>query len=282
MSAKTLYRVGQIVPSSNTTMETEIPALLRAREAVAPERFTFHSSRMRMKHVTKEELEKMDADSDRCALELSDARVDVLGYACLVAIMSMGMGYHRRSEARLHQRTIENGGAAPVVTSAGALVAGLQALGAKRIALIAPYMKPLTKLVVDYIEAEGVTVQDHVALEICDNLAVGARDPMALVEIADGLDVRGADALVVSACVQMPSLGAVQVVEDRLGLPVVSAAVCTTWQMLRKLGLSTRVPGAGALLSGQYDTAPAENAEPDGDEDAARFPTEPATTQLAM
>ena len=33
-------RVGQIVPSSNTTMETEIPAVLRAREAVEPERFT--------------------------------------------------------------------------------------------------------------------------------------------------------------------------------------------------------------------------------------------------
>jgi hypothetical protein len=66
----TAYRIGQIVPSSNTTMETEIPAMLRAREAVEPERFTFHSSRMRMKKVTKEELEAMDADSDRCALEL--------------------------------------------------------------------------------------------------------------------------------------------------------------------------------------------------------------------
>lgn len=57
------YRIGQIVPSSNVTMETEIPALFRARETVAPERFTFHSSRMRMKEVTKEELEAMDADS---------------------------------------------------------------------------------------------------------------------------------------------------------------------------------------------------------------------------
>src|ERR671912_1117662 len=95
------YRIGQIVPSSNTTMETEIPALLRAREGVAPERFTFHSSRMRMKKVTKEELAAMDADSDRCAAELSDARVDVLGYACLVAIMSMGKGYHNASQQRL-------------------------------------------------------------------------------------------------------------------------------------------------------------------------------------
>ena len=35
---KTLYRIGQIVPSSNTTMETEIPAMLRAREAIEAER----------------------------------------------------------------------------------------------------------------------------------------------------------------------------------------------------------------------------------------------------
>jgi maleate isomerase len=200
------YRIGQIVPSSNTTMETEIPAMLRAREGVIPhERFTFHSSRMRMQKVTKEELEAMDRDSDRCALELSDARVDVLGYACLVAIMSMGKGYHRESEKRLHQATVDNGGAAPVVTSAGALINGLTTLNAKRIALIAPYMKPLTQLVIDYIEAEGFVVQDHIALEICDNLEVGARDPMALVDIARGLRVKGADALVVSAGVQMPS-----------------------------------------------------------------------------
>ena len=55
-----------------------------------------------MQKVTKEELAAMDRDSDRCALELADARVDVLGYACLVAIMSMGKGYHRVSEQRLH------------------------------------------------------------------------------------------------------------------------------------------------------------------------------------
>src|SRR6266480_5415186 len=123
-----IVRVGQIVPSSNTTMETEIPTMLRAREAVAAERFTFHSSRMRMKRVVKEELEAMDRDSDRCALELSDARVDVLGYACLVAIMSMGRGYHRVSEESLARRTQENGAAAPVVTRAGALVDGLHAM----------------------------------------------------------------------------------------------------------------------------------------------------------
>jgi maleate isomerase len=247
------YRIGQIVPSSNTTMETEIPAMLRAREAIEAERFTFHSSRMRMKNVTKEELAAMDGDSDRCALELSDARVDVLGYACLVAIMSMGRGYHRVSEARLHQRTVENGAPAPVVTSAGALVDGLKTLAAKKVAIIAPYMKPLTALVIDYIESEGIEVLDSLSLEIPDNLAVGACDPRAPAELWRKLNVANCDAIVASACVQMPSLASISAIEAASGLPVLSSSVGTTYQMLSRLGLRTVVPGAGALLSGHYD-----------------------------
>ena len=226
------YRIGLIVPSSNTTMETEIPAMLRAREQLLPERFTFHSSRMRMKSVTKEELMAMDRDSDRCALELSDARMDAMGYACLVAIMSMGKGYHRVSQRRLHEVTV--------------------AIGAKRVAIIAPYMKPLTRLVIDYIENEGIEVIDSISLEIHDNLAVGARDPRAPAELWKQLNVKGADAIVASACVQMPSLAAVPMIEAASGLPVVSSAVCTTYSLLKSLGLERRVPDAGALLSGRY------------------------------
>jgi maleate isomerase len=247
------FRIGQIVPSSNTTMETEIPAILRGREAVLPEeRFTFHSSRMRMKKVTKEELAKMDADSDRCAAELSDARVDVLGYACLVAIMSMGKGYHCQSEKRLEEVTAREGAAAPVVTSAGALVHGLRTLKAKKIAMVAPYMQSLCNMVADYIEHEGFDVADKIALEIPDNLEVGRRDPLALVEIYRKLKLEGVDVLVLSSCVQMPSLAAIPIVERECGLPVISAAVCTTYQMLQKLGLKTYAPDAGALLSGRY------------------------------
>jgi maleate isomerase len=246
------WRLGQIVPSSNTTMETEIPALFRAREALLPERFTFHSSRMRMRQVTPQELEAMDRDSDRCALELSDARVDVLAYACLVAIMNMGHGYHRRAEARLHARTIENGAPAPVVTSAGALADGLRALDARRVSIICPYMKPLAQMVVDYLEAEGISIHDHVALEIADNLEVGRQNPKNLLEIIQRVDCRGIDALVISACVQMPSLPVIDRVERQLGVPVVSAAICTAHQMMKRLGLKASSPRGGALLSGRY------------------------------
>ncbi len=248
-----LYRIGQIVPSSNVTMETEIPAMLTARQLIRPDqRFTFHSSRMRMKTVRKEELAAMDGESDRCALELSDAHVDVMGYACLVAIMSMGPGYHRESQKRLHQRSVENGHPTPVITSAGALVDALKVMNARRVVVVAPYMKPLTELVVNYIREEGVEVLGYRALEIPDNLDVARHDPMRLPEIVAELDFSDADAIVLSACVQMPSLAAVSKVEALTGKPVVTAAIATTYAMLKALDLEPVVPGAGALLSGAY------------------------------
>ncbi|MET9476440.1 aspartate/glutamate racemase family protein [Streptomyces sp. NPDC002917] len=241
----TATRVGLIVPSSNTTMETEIPAMLRAREEIRPERFTFHSSRMRMQQVTPEQLRDMDDQSLRCARELADAEVDVMAYACLVAIMARSNGYHRESRRRL----AEVAGGTPVVSSAGALVEGLEHLGAKKISVIAPYMKPLTKTVCDYIEAEGVEVHDSISLEVPDNLEVGRLDPAQLVDIAAKVDTSGVDALVLSACVQMPSLPVVEQIQSAFDIPVVTASVATVWRTLKGLGLDPVVPNAGWLLA---------------------------------
>ena len=82
-------RIGLIVPSSNVTVETEIPRILARASSI---QFSFHSSRMRMHAVTPEQLLAMNAQRERCVLEIGDANVDALLYACLVAIMATGPG----------------------------------------------------------------------------------------------------------------------------------------------------------------------------------------------
>jgi maleate isomerase len=233
-------------------METEIPEMLRRRENIRPERFTFHSSRMRMHRVVREELEAMNREGLRCAAELADARVDVMSTACLVSIMAMGPGYHRQIQRELSEVAQVHNCAASIMTSAGALIEGLGILGAKRVVLLAPYVRSLCDLVIKYIESEGIQVIDSMAFEIPDNLEVGRIDPLRLVEEVKKLNIKGADAVVLSACVQMPSLPAIQIVEDRLGIPVTSTAICTTRRMLDHLKLDPVVPNAGALLSEKY------------------------------
>ena len=244
--------IGLIVPSSNVTMETEIPAMLRRWQTMHPGvEMTFHSSRMRMLHVTPDELKSMDRESDRCAVELSDSDCDVLAYACLVAIMAQGGQYYRDSEARLMSVAKDNGHPAPVVSSAGALVRGLKRMGAKRVSLVAPYLPEVTDLVVASLEDNGIEVLDALSLSVADNLKVACLDTENLAQVAMGLNRDGADAVVLSACVQMPSLSVVPRVEDNIGMPVVTAAIATTYEILEAMGLETFVKDAGYLLSGK-------------------------------
>jgi maleate isomerase len=258
------HRIGMIVPSSNLTMETELPRMLHAREQVLPdERFTFHSSRMRMKHVTPEELARMNAQTERATLELADARPDVVASACLVAIMAQGPGYHCHAEGQINGVLQGEGLDVPVVSSAGALLRALEAVGAKRIAMVTPYMKPLTRLVADYIEDAGVEVCDALSLEVSDNLAVARLDPAQLRDHWRRVDISDADVLVLSACVQMPSLSAIQPVEDAADLPVMSAATATVFTILSELELEPRVPNAGRLLGGEVRMTPAPRPTPE-------------------
>lgn len=241
-------RVGLIVPSSNTTMETEIPELLRRQSEVTGAKYTFHSARAHLKSVTKEELLKMVSQAADCARSVSDADVDVIAYACLVAVMAQGPGAHVESEAKIGEAARENGHPAEVVSSAGALVRTLKVIGAKKVAMLTPYMPPLTQLVKEYIEGDGIEVSEAIALSVSDNLAVGQLDTENLKTLAAQLDLEGVDAVVLSACVQMPSLDAIEPVEQALGIPVLSAGTATTYEILTSLGHKPQIQGAGRLL----------------------------------
>jgi len=241
-----VHRIGLIVPSSNVTVETEIPALL-ARHSGA--RFSFHASRMRMHRVSPEELRAMNAQRERCVDELADAGVDALLYACLVALMAQGPGEHQRTEKAVTEQLAAAGRHPTVLSSAGALVEGLAALGARRIALVTPYLRPLAEQVVAYLEAEGFDVVDWAALEVGDNAEVGCIPGDRVMAAARGLDLGRADALVISACVQMPSLELVAPAEEEFGLPVLSAATAGAYSLLRGLNLPAELPGAGRLLA---------------------------------
>src|SRR5260221_714374 len=185
---------------------------------------------------------------ERCVVELTDASCDSLVYGCLVAIMAQGSGEHRRVTAVIREQLIESASMPTVVTSAEALIEAIQALGARRVTLVTPYLKPLAQKVMDYIEAEHIEVTDWVALEEPDNAAVARIPGERILAAARTLDPTKTDILILSACVQMPSLPLIEPAEAEFGLPVLSASTATAFTLLGRLGLPTVLPAAGHLL----------------------------------
>ncbi|MGE0215938.1 maleate cis-trans isomerase family protein [Mycolicibacterium sp.] len=240
-----IRRIGLIVPSSNVTVEAEMPQLLSRVPGVD---FTFHSSRMRLHSVTPEELRAMNAQRERCVLEIGDAGVDAVLYACLVAIMATGLGEHRNVELVVAEQLAAGGSSTKVLSSAGALITALRDSGWNRVGLVMPYLRPMAERVVAYLTHEGIEVADWRTLEVGDNAEVGCIPAERVLDAARSLDLTGVDAVVISACVQMPSLGIVESTERELGVPVLSASTAGAYCLLRSLELPVNIPGAGSLL----------------------------------
>ncbi|WP_225991497.1 maleate cis-trans isomerase family protein [Actinomadura montaniterrae] len=214
----------------------------------ADAQFSFHSTRMRMRAVSAAELRAMNAQRERCVIEVADADPEVILYACLVALMAGGPGEHRRVESLVAEQLATGDSAALVRSSAGALVEGLKALGARRIGLVMPYLRPLAEQVVSYLEHEGFTIADWRALEVGDNTEVGCIPGARIMAAARSMELEAVDALVLSCCVQMPSLDLIEPAEQEFGIPVLSAATAAAYSILRALRLPIAIPGAGGLL----------------------------------
>jgi maleate isomerase len=165
----------------------------------------------------------------------------VVAYACLIAIMAAGAGAHEAAEKRLAATLAEAGSAVPVTSSAGVLVRSLQRLGVSRIAIVAPSLKPLTRMVIDYLAEYGITVTDSISLEVADNVDVGRLDPADFSGHVKRLELNRVDALVLSACVQMPSLAALDEVSRQVHVPVLFAATATASEVLALLGQNSTI-----------------------------------------
>jgi maleate isomerase len=112
-----------------------------------------------------------------------------------------------------------------------------------------PYNDQLSRLVADFIEHEGIEVQDFGNLSVTDNAAVGCIAPEMIQGALGGLSWRNADLIVLSACVQTPSLGLIEKVEQQTGISTTSAAVCTAKSPLRAIRIGAVAPGLGAFFS---------------------------------
>jgi len=228
-----MSRVGLLLPSSNTTME---PDLYR----MAPKDVTVHTARMMLRDVTPEGLEEMAGEATRAARLLKTADVDILAYGCTSGSLIRGVEW----EKSLRRRLEETAGV-PAVTTAGAVVEGLRALGAERVSVFTPYTDAVNMHEKSFLEAHDYRVDTMRGLGLTDNQMIGRVSMMQLESFI--VPARGSDAVFVS-CTNLPVLHLVEELEERHRLPFVTSNQATMWATLRGLNKSN-IDGYGALLS---------------------------------
>lgn len=207
-------KIGLVKPSSNVTMERELPKFIP--NAV------FNTTGIDLVDVTEESLNAMNTAIPNAAKNSTSDGQELVVSVCLVATM-LAPGGHEGIEQEMEKAT-----GVKAISSAGALVRQLIKNNHKQIAVIAPYTDGLMARVVSYLADRGIAVTVHKNFGVVDNTAVAQISTDLIVDAALAMDLAGVDALVVSACVQMPSYAALHNKDLlALGLPLMSASMAT-------------------------------------------------------
>ncbi len=138
----------------------------------------------------------------------------------------------------------------PAITMSTAVVEGLKAVGAKRIAVATAYNDEVNARLEAFLAESGFTVQIVKGLGIEKVEDINAVTQAGLTEFCAGVfkNANQADAMLVS-CGGLRTLEIIQPLEQRTGIPVVSSTRHALRAGARLLGLDGRAPGFGRLLS---------------------------------
>src|SRR5947208_13321969 len=155
------HRLGLLTPSSNTTQEPEFSAAL-------PASISLHTGRVAYRDITPQEQMRCVLELEAESRKLADAGVDAIVFAATAPTLAKGKGYDRELIQRM-----EDASGRPATTAATAFVDALTRLGAKRIAIGAPWSRTMDQPMVEFMQASGFTVVHSEVVGFVASIEVG-------------------------------------------------------------------------------------------------------------
>jgi maleate isomerase len=229
-------RIGLLVPSINTTMETEF-------WKIAPEGVSVHSARIAGgRHGTPEELRSMENASKKAAEDVAMVEPDVVVYGCTSGSFFEGPEWNRKICDQLTAIT-----RAPTVTTAGGMAACLMAGGHRRVDIVTPYVELTNERLKQFLKAHGVDVVKLGTFDMLDMFDHAKIQPEEIYRKVKETTTPDTDAVFV-ACTQLRALEVVDMLERDLGKPVYSAVQASAWQAYEAMGVDPQIDHCGSLL----------------------------------
>lgn len=229
--------IGMLLPSGNIVAERQVRAMLAPGVAL-------HTTRLPLTGSSEAQLLAMIDGLEAAAGLLADARVDLIAFNC-TAVST----YKPDAEVEIVRRIQGVSRGARALTTADALLAALDHLDARRIALITPYIEPVTRREVAYFTHEGYAV-------VCDaSYGIDTNWDMACAPTSTWYDFtmahrRDAADVYLLSCTAIESAEVIEPLEAALGRPVLTSNQALAWHCQRSAGIATPIAGFGRLLGG--------------------------------
>ena len=192
--------------------------------------------------LTPSNLEALGHDLDRATTDLlSDRPLDAIAFGCSSGAVAIG-------ENRLAEKIQRIKPGADVTNPVTAAIAAMNALGARRISVLTPYIKEVNASIAEFFQGRGLDILSISGFGILDDRDIALISPDAIRKGARAALADGSEAIFLS-CTALRAAEEVEALEAELGIPVVTSNQALAWHVLRLAGCNIPVSGFGNLLT---------------------------------
>ncbi|KFB10783.1 maleate cis-trans isomerase family protein [Nitratireductor basaltis] len=235
MNAPTKPVIGTILLATDLVTENDIRAIVPPHVTVCATRVPFENP------TSPEQLRRTLPHLGEAARWLvPGVELGALYFSCTSATVVLG-------EDNVARAIGETRPEVKPVTPIMAAKRAFRALGAKKIAVMTPYIASTAKAIVDHLEEHGFEVLNAHGLNMEDDRDMARLPAEPIIEAAEIAMVEGAEALFIS-CTALPAATLVPEIERRIGIPVVTSNLAGLWMSMRRAGVTDRLGEKGKLL----------------------------------
>ena len=237
-------RVGMITPSpghENNAYEFYL---------IAPEGVTVCMTSLQVMGLTQTQYSAALNRIEAAVAEMVSRKVDVMVQAGVPLTVTQGWDYHNKLGAEVAKLTN-----IPFATDIGACIDAMQCLGMRRVVMITPFDDAMHDQLTRYVSNAGIqvlaahSIRPPAAEEISRHYEVSTVPLSVPYQAAKALfrSASSADGIWITGAL-MPSVAAIQPLEQDLDVPVVTSMQAMAWAGLRLAGVKAEVTGYGRLF----------------------------------
>jgi maleate isomerase len=236
-------KIAVLVPVTNTVVEPEMHAVAPRGVTLHTGRFAVFQSDLRSDRPEQEVMEGVYAKFEPSITEI----VRTLPSHLIMGFTAPSYWGGRAGNQEFERRLQALAGGVPVTTGAGSLDKALQALGARKVAVLTPYTPAITQQVERFLTESGYEVTGSVSMQVAPPVAIAQVPDSQIIAALRELQRGGPDAIVQSGS-NLPMAYLADGAERWLGCAVLSINVAMLWDALRRVGVQDQVDGFGRLL----------------------------------